>query len=100
MAPSVEMAVPPEPLKLDDALASQHVENGSSDYLPLSPVNIALDETLSGAKKLRRMIEDTNELVVCPGVYDGLSARTAIELGFNAMYMVRLGSCIGMKGSY
>ncbi len=89
MAPSVEMAVPPEPLKLDDALASHHVESGSSDYLPLSPVHVELEEALSGARKLRKMIEDTNELVVCPGVYDGLSARTAIELGFNAMYMVR-----------
>lgn len=43
----------------------------------------------SGATKLRKMIFETNELIVCPGVYDGLSARTAIEVGFNAMYMVR-----------
>lgn len=42
----------------------------------------------SGATKLRKMIFETNELIVCPGVYDGLSARTAIEVGFNAMYMV------------
>lgn len=41
-----------------------------------------------GATKLRKMIFETNELIVCPGVYDGLSARTAIEVGFNAMYMV------------
>lgn len=40
------------------------------------------------ASKLRRMIKDTNELIVCPGVYDGLSARVAMELGFKAMYMV------------
>jgi hypothetical protein len=88
MAPSIEMEIPPAPLKLDEDLTSPHVDNGSSDYLPLSPVHAELDEPVSGAKKLRKMIEQTNELVVCPGVYDGLSARTAIELGFNAMYMV------------
>lgn len=44
----------------------------------------------SGATKLRKMLFETEELIVCPGVYDGLSARTAIELGFSAMYMVSL----------
>lgn len=47
------------------------------------------DEPFSGAKKLRHLIENTEELVVCPGVYDGLSARTAMELGFKSLYMVR-----------
>lgn len=58
------------------------------DYLPLSYINAEVQEPASGATKLRKMIFETNELIVCPGVYDGLSARTAIELGFNAMYMV------------
>lgn len=48
------------------------------------------DEPFTGAKKLRHLLENTDELVVCPGVYDGLSARTAIELGFKSLYMVRL----------
>lgn len=47
------------------------------------------DEPFTGAKKLRHLLENTDELVVCPGVYDGLSARTAIELGFKSLYMVR-----------
>lgn len=47
------------------------------------------DEPFSGAKKLRHLLENTDELIVCPGVYDGLSARTAIELGFKSLYMVR-----------
>lgn len=49
----------------------------------------AHDEPFTGAKKLRHLLENTSELVVCPGVYDGLSARTAIELGFKSLYMVR-----------
>lgn len=48
------------------------------------------DEPFTGAKKLRHLLENTDELVVCPGVYDGLSARTAIELGFKSLYMVRI----------
>lgn len=46
------------------------------------------NEPFSGAKKLRFLLENTDELIVCPGVYDGLSARTAIELGFKSLYMV------------
>lgn len=61
----------------------------SVEYLPLNNVE-AIDLPASGATKLRKMIFETNELIVCPGVYDGLSARTAIETGFDAMYMVRL----------
>ena len=43
---------------------------------------------MSGAAKLRHMLQDPNDLIVCPGVYDGLSARIALNLGFEAMYMV------------
>ena len=56
--------------------------------IQLDHVVSGLPEPMSGAKKLRKMLLETDELIVCPGVYDGLSARTAIELGFNAMYMV------------
>ena len=41
------------------------------------------------ASKLRRMLKDTKDLIVCPGVYDGLSARIAMEVGFKGLYMVR-----------
>lgn len=61
--------------------------SSSSTYLPL---NAAVDLPATGATKLRKMLEETKDLIVCPGVYDGLSARTAIELDFSAMYMVSL----------
>ena len=44
---------------------------------------------IPAASKLRRMLRDTKDLIVCPGVYDGLSARVAMELGFKGLYMVR-----------
>ena len=43
---------------------------------------------IPGATKLKRLLEETSDLIVCPGVYDGLSARVALEVGFNALYMV------------
>lgn len=64
---------------------ADEVDNG----LQLNAVVAGVLEPASGAKKLRKMLLETNELIVCPGVYDGLSARTAMELGFSAMYMVR-----------
>lgn len=63
-------------------------DSTASNYLPLSYISAEVQEPVSGATKLRKMLLETNELIVCPGVYDGLSARTAIELGFDAMYMV------------
>lgn len=44
---------------------------------------------IPAASKLRRMLKDTKELIVCPGVYDGLSARIAMQVGFKGLYMVR-----------
>ncbi|KAI1493429.1 putative carboxyphosphonoenolpyruvate phosphonomutase [Biscogniauxia mediterranea] len=66
--------------------------------LQLDYVSSSVQEPMSGAKKLRRMLFDTDELIVCPGVYDGLSARTAIELGFNAMYMTGAGTTASRLG--
>jgi len=42
----------------------------------------------SGATKLRRRLEESNDIIVCPGVYDGFSARIALSVGFEALYMV------------
>ncbi|KAH7046764.1 oxaloacetate Acetylhydrolase [Macrophomina phaseolina] len=44
------------------------------------------------------LLEETNELIVCPGVYDGLSARTAIEVGFNGLYMTGAGTTASRLG--
>ncbi|XDG05091.1 hypothetical protein ABKA04_004706 [Annulohypoxylon sp. FPYF3050] len=77
-------------------------EEGSSEKidrsLRLSDVISSVVEPAAGAKKLRKMLLETNELIVCPGVYDGLSARTAMELGFNAMYMTGAGTTASRIG--
>lgn len=64
------------------------VQSPPTQPAPVPTRTLQFDRPLSGAKKLRMLLEETNELIVCPGVYDGLSARTAIEVGFNGLYMV------------
>ncbi|KAJ5556057.1 hypothetical protein N7513_003699 [Penicillium frequentans] len=53
---------------------------------------------IPAASKLRRMLKDTKEMIVCPGVYDGLSARIAMELGFKGMYMTGAGTTASRLG--
>lgn len=65
-------------------------EDSTLNMAPALNMADPMSKPLSGAAKLRRMIFETKSLVVCPGVYDGLSARTALELGFDALYMVSL----------
>ncbi|KAB8264150.1 Pyruvate/Phosphoenolpyruvate kinase-like domain-containing protein [Aspergillus pseudonomiae] len=52
----------------------------------------------AGASKLRRMLRETDDLIVCPGVYDGISARIAMGLGFKAMYMTGAGTTASRLG--
>ena len=44
--------------------------------------------TLPASTRLRRLLEDPNCFLACPGVYDGFSARIALEIGFDCLYMV------------
>ena len=64
--------------------------HGDKGTLASTPVpDSRLDSIFSPASKLKYLLENTDELVVCPGVYDGFSARIALSVGFQAMYMVR-----------
>ena len=40
--------------------------------------------------RLRQLLADKDKIIVAPGVYDGFSARIALEVGFDCMYMVSL----------
>lgn len=66
------------------ALASVH--QAESSVFPLKSDNF--EDIWSPATKLKRRLEDTKDLIVCPGVYDGFSARIALSVGFDTMYMV------------
>lgn len=41
----------------------------------------------SAATILRQKLE-SGEFILAPGVYDGFSARIALQVGFDALYMV------------
>jgi 2-methylisocitrate lyase-like PEP mutase family enzyme len=52
-----------------------------------------ISTTAPTATKLRRIIDDEKAFLVCPGVYDGFSARIALQLGFEGFHM-----CAGKSG--
>ncbi|KAM0754030.1 Phosphoenolpyruvate/pyruvate domain-containing protein [Meredithblackwellia eburnea MCA 4105] len=50
-----------------------------------------------GSTRLREMIASGN-IVALPGVYDGLSARAALSVGHNALYMTGAGTSASVLG--
>ncbi len=42
----------------------------------------------SAAAKLRELLAEPNKIIVCPGIYDGFTARIALQVGFDCLYMV------------
>ncbi|PQE10984.1 carboxyphosphonoenolpyruvate phosphonomutase protein [Rutstroemia sp. NJR-2017a BVV2] len=50
------------------------------------------------ATKLRDFLENSKDILVCPGVYDGFSARIALSVGFDALYMTGAGTTASRLG--
>lgn len=50
------------------------------------------DADAPASTRLRHMIKNLDHILVCPGVYDGLSARIALSIGFEGMYMTGAGT--------
>ena len=87
-----EVAIPPAvSIKQDsEPLAPAVGANGQKGELTTSA---ALNDALVGydlppSTKLQQLLRETNDIIVCPGVYDGFSARIALSVGFKALYMV------------
>lgn len=53
---------------------------------------LAYDPNAPASTRLRHMIKNLDHILVCPGVYDGLSARIALDVGFEGMYMTGAGT--------
>ncbi|KAL8882429.1 MAG: hypothetical protein Q9198_000573 [Flavoplaca austrocitrina] len=73
---------------------------GYQDTVQTSPTNVVppLAHPLSPATRFKQKLRYTNDLIVCPGVYDGLSARIAQAVGFETLYMTGAGSTASMLG--
>ncbi|KAH8895569.1 oxaloacetase-like protein [Thozetella sp. PMI_491] len=53
---------------------------------------------VSAATKLRKQLTETDDLILLPGVYDGFSARIALEVGFDGLYMTGAGTSASRLG--
>lgn len=51
----------------------------------------------SAAAILRQRLTK-DDIIVCPGVYDGLTARIALQVGFDALYMTGAGTSMSATG--
>ncbi|OKL57260.1 hypothetical protein UA08_07426 [Talaromyces atroroseus] len=52
----------------------------------------------SPVARLRELLADESKIIVCPGVYDGLTARIALQGGFDALYMTGAGTAASRLG--
>jgi 2-methylisocitrate lyase-like PEP mutase family enzyme len=50
------------------------------------------------AARLRSLLRDDQGILVCPGVYDGLTARIALAQGFRCLYMTGAGTAASRLG--
>ncbi|KAH0844948.1 Carboxyvinyl-carboxyphosphonate phosphorylmutase [Fonsecaea pedrosoi] len=53
---------------------------------------------LTPGRRLRQLLEPGRDIVMAPGVYDGFSARIALEVGFDCLYMTGAGTCASRLG--
>ncbi|KFY52736.1 hypothetical protein V496_08227 [Pseudogymnoascus sp. VKM F-4515 (FW-2607)] len=54
---------------------------------------------MPGSTRLRKRITNYAKIIVCPGVYDGLSARIALLLGIEGLYMTGAGTTASRLGA-
>lgn len=84
------------------------VGNCSNDDHPINYTSMVMAEAdndilpaaiLPGSTRLRKLITNHGKIIVCPGVYDGLSARIALSLGFEGLYMTGAGTTASRLGA-
>ena len=52
----------------------------------------------TAARKLRSLLAEPGRTISCPGVYDGLTARLALNAGFDCLYMTGAGTAASRLG--
>ncbi|KAJ9606710.1 hypothetical protein H2200_008718 [Cladophialophora chaetospira] len=55
-------------------------------------------QRMTPGRRLRDLLENKRDIIVAPGVYDGFSARIALEVGFDCIYMTGAGTCASKLG--
>ncbi|KFY42341.1 hypothetical protein V494_02468 [Pseudogymnoascus sp. VKM F-4513 (FW-928)] len=77
---------------------SPHI-NSTSMAITHADIGILPAAILPGSTRLRKLIANHAKIIVCPGVYDGLSARIALSLGFEGLYMTGAGTTASRLGA-
>ncbi|KAJ4993212.1 hypothetical protein SVAN01_01187 [Stagonosporopsis vannaccii] len=54
--------------------------------------------TMTAVGKLRAMLADPEKFIACPGVYDGFTARIALQEGVDCLYMTGAGTTMSRLG--
>lgn len=52
----------------------------------------------SSAARLRELLTEEGKAVICPGVYDGITAQISLNEGFDALYMTGAGTAMSRLG--
>ncbi|PVI02550.1 oxaloacetate hydrolase class protein [Periconia macrospinosa] len=52
----------------------------------------------TAAARLRELLHQDDHITVCPGVYDGITARIALQAGFDCLYMTGAGTAASRLG--
>lgn len=58
------------------AIATAAVTNHDNSETVGTPLSPHAQSDFSGATRLKRMVQESPNIIVCPGVYDGFSAST------------------------
>jgi 2-methylisocitrate lyase-like PEP mutase family enzyme len=53
---------------------------------------------IPAAARLRELLADQSKIITCPGVYDGLTARIALNAGHECLYMTGAGTTMSRLG--
>lgn len=64
------------------------LHNGDSRSSSSSSFTEPEEQPFAASTRLRLLLKRPGRMIVAPGVYDGLSARVAMNVGFDALYMV------------
>ena len=95
-------------LILEANIKESTVGNCSNGDHPINYTSVVMAEAdndilaaaiLPGSTRLRKLIANHGKIIVCPGVYDGLSARIALSLGFEDLYMTGAGTTASRLGA-
>lgn len=54
---------------------------------------------MAAVEKLRAMLADPEKFIACPGVYDGFTARIALQEGVDCLYMTGAGTTMSRLGA-